>query len=279
LPLADVAGEYRASVPATKHARLAAEHGLKFAAWVKDHRPGVETLQELDPAACRAYVPAIAGTSKTVANTVGDCARIYRVVAPLHGISTDPWRGIRIARDKSREPRGLTLDEAERLLAAATGEYRGAILVGIYTGLRYHDIAFLRWSEVHPDTIRLQPIKTTAHGIRVTVPIHRTLAAYLDGLERQGEFVFPELAATYEQRCTARRFSYARRDAGLPSDLTFHSLRHTVVTWMANARVSEDVRMRVVGHSNAATHSDYTHDDPEQRKAIDVLPELGRGSQ
>lgn len=272
MPLADVAAEYRAAVPETKHARLAGEHWLKFAAWVSAHRPGVETLQDLDPAACRAYVSAIAGTPKTVANTIGDCARIYRVVAPVQGISGDPWRGIRISREKSKAPRGLTVDEAERLLAAAKGQYRGAILVGLYTGLRYHDVAFLRWSEVHGKTIRLQPIKTSAHGIRVTVPIHPTLARYLASLDRDGEFVFPELASTYNQRCTARRFMYARRDAGLPPELTFHSLRHSVVTWMALAKVAEDVRMRVVGHSNAATHSDYTHDDAEQRAAIEALP-------
>ena len=62
------------------------------------------------------------------------------------------------------------------------------------------------------------------------------------------------------------------RAAGISHDgITFHSLRHTFVTRLADAGVPESVRRQLVGHSNAATHDRYDHSTDPARLAIDAL--------
>ena len=273
VPLDQAAALYAGQVVASTHTRKVASHWGQFARWCLAHRPGVADLQDVDVAVCRAFAAAQIGAAKTVANRVRDCARLWRVVAPLAGLAADPWRGMRLSVAAATPGRALTVAECDALLAATAGtEYHGAILVGLYTGLRYNDIAHLTWSEIGPEAIRLRPRKTQAHGIAVAIPLHPRLGAYLAALPRPGADVFPDLAESYLRRGTARRFMQACRAAGVPhKGITFHSLRHTFVTRLAEAGVPEDVRRRLAGHSNAVTHDRYAHDLEAQRAAIGRL--------
>ena len=57
---------------------------------------------------------------------------------------------------------------------------------------------------------------------------------------------------------------------------TFHSLRHSFSSALANAGISEEVRMRLTGHSSRDIHAHYTHLNIEPLKnAITMLPKLG----
>ena len=57
--------------------------------------------------------------------------------------------------------------------------------------------------------------------------------------------------------------------------LTFHSLRHTATSCLANEGVPEDIRMKVLGHSDKAVHAKYTHHDEKAlREAMTKLPKL-----
>ena len=58
-------------------------------------------------------------------------------------------------------------------------------------------------------------------------------------------------------------------------DRSFHPLRHTFNSWMANADVDRETRMRLTGHSTAEDNETYTHVEVEKmRRAVDVLPGL-----
>jgi len=57
---------------------------------------------------------------------------------------------------------------------------------------------------------------------------------------------------------------------------SFHSLRHFFSTILANNNVSEEVRMRLTGHTTRDVHQKYTHHEFEVfQAAIGVLPRLG----
>jgi integrase len=57
---------------------------------------------------------------------------------------------------------------------------------------------------------------------------------------------------------------------------SFHSLRHSFSTLLANSGVAEDVRMRLTGHTTRSVHQKYTHHDLEVfQAAIGVLPRVG----
>jgi integrase len=49
--------------------------------------------------------------------------------------------------------------------------------------------------------------------------------------------------------------------------LTFHSLRHSFSSTMANAGVAEEVRMKLAGHSTREVDAKYTHHELYERAA------------
>ena len=93
-----------------------------------------------------------------------------------------------------------------------------------------------------------------------------------------GAWVFPWRAAHPQRHSLAGgdcRFADILRDAGIVANggerISFHCLRHTFVTRLAEAGVAQDVRMRLAGRTEASTSDLYTHDDAAARTAIAAL--------
>jgi integrase len=59
--------------------------------------------------------------------------------------------------------------------------------------------------------------------------------------------------------------------------LSFHSLRHSFNSGMANAGVSQEVRQRLTGHASPEMNKVYTHHELEPlRAAIGTLPSIAQ---
>lgn len=89
----------------------------------------------------------------------------------------------------------FTEAETALLLAAAEGEWKTLLLVGIYTGLRLGDCAGIKWANIDlGGTITLTMQKT---GKEITIPTHPALLAHFERLastDSPEEFVMPTLA-------------------------------------------------------------------------------------
>ena len=58
---------------------------------------------------------------------------------------------------------------------------------------------------------------------------------------------------------------------------TFHSLRHTFVSQLANSGVASEIRQKLVGHSDFGVHKRYTrHELQVFRDAVARIPSLNR---
>jgi site-specific recombinase XerD len=56
---------------------------------------------------------------------------------------------------------------------------------------------------------------------------------------------------------------------------TFHSLRHSFVSELANAGMAPDVRQLLAGHSDDRSHAVYTHTQLDTlRAAVQKLPSI-----
>ena len=56
---------------------------------------------------------------------------------------------------------------------------------------------------------------------------------------------------------------------------TFHALRHSFTSALANAEVAPELRMKLTGHSSEAIHRGYTHHELALlRSAVAKLPSL-----
>jgi integrase len=176
-------------------------------------------------------------------------------------------------------------------------EWRGAILYAYFTGARLQDVANVTWSAIDlpAKTITYRAKKT---GKLVTIPIHPELENYLLELAAPDSgkaFVFPKLAGrgTGGRSGLSMTFSRIMARAHVAGEvmhkpkkggrgrtvrtLTFHSLRHSFNSAMANAGVSQEIRMKLTGHVSAEMNKGYTQHELEPlRAAVRAIPSIGR---
>ena len=66
-----------------------------------------------------------------------------------------------------------------------------------------------------------------------------------------------------------------RSQAREASELSFHSLRHSAVTMLKAAGVSDFITREIVGHESAAVSRQYTHlTTDDKRSAMQRLPDV-----
>jgi integrase len=59
------------------------------------------------------------------------------------------------------------------------------------------------------------------------------------------------------------------------SSLSFHSLRHSFVSALANAGVAPDLRQKLAGHTDSKSHARYSHHEVDiMRAAVAQVPSL-----
>jgi integrase len=189
----------------------------------------------------------------------------------------------------ARQP--FTAQQVNDILDAADEHWEGVILFGYHTALRLRDITELDWSSVHGDILQVTPRKTKRLKKSLIIPLHPDLQAWLKERKVKTGPVFPTLTGrpTGGKSALSGMFAALMADAKVVGDslregkgrgrrtnsLSFHSLRHSCVSTMANAGVSKELRQVLSGHSDDASHKRYTHHELEQlRAAIAKVPSL-----
>jgi integrase len=191
--------------------------------------------------------------------------------------------------------RSFTIAELQRLLAVADSEWASLIKVGLYSGGRFGDIALLRWANVdfERSELRFTARKT---GKAACIPIVGPLRDHLLSLPSSDDpraFLHPRSAEIWERRrnCASlsQQFGELLEQAGLrvertrepgsrrcrPHELSFHSLRHTAVSFLKDAGIPQATVMELVGHSSAEISALYTHVGRESlERAAASLPAL-----
>jgi len=121
-----------------------------------------------------------------------------------------------------------------------------AFMLALWTGQRQGDLLKLPWSEYNGVRVRLKQSKT---GARVTVPIGQPLKVLLDAAKRKAITVLAAEAGTsWTESGFRASWRTACEKAGV-TGLTFHDLRGTAVTRLAQAGCSEAEIATITGHS------------------------------
>ena len=302
MPLADVWLEYVKSPRRNELAKatLDSKRGvwMHFARWMEHFYLPVKDLSGVTQDMVAEYLLCLRAElcASTYNARVCVLREIFRVLANKAGLGDDPWEGVRLRPDDSHSRRELTMDELKRLLAAACKhgeEWHKLILIGIYTGLRLGDCCRLDWASINAarGVIQLVPSKTKrhAHGRPVTIPVHPTLGAALASKLANAGPVLPMIAELYE-RARSRvsdRLAAIFKAANIVTSIriegrkrrtpeaTFHSLRHTFVSFAANAGVPLHIMQSIVGHESTAMTRHYYHENIDALKsAVAAIPTL-----
>ncbi len=193
----------------------------------------------------------------------------------------------------TRKP--FTLQEVKSLINhAPSDDWRGLILMGAFTGLRLTDCAQLPWDAVNlkKGEIVTMPSKTKRKRTIVRIPLHPSLASFLSSRPTPIDNtapVFPELAVQsgpgrnglsiqfteIMDKANVSRGKASTTGGRSSYERSFHSLRHTLTSWLADSNVSPEIRMEIIGHKSQDVHSLYTHlGDETLQNAMSGVPGL-----
>lgn len=197
-------------------------------------------------------------------------------------ITTNAAKSVRpLPTTDSTERAPFTAEEVRKLMEkASSDEWRGLILIAAHTGLRMGDVLKLSSDNIDGSDLIIRPEKTARSRKVIRVPMTPPVVAWIG--EKKGAFF-----STLSQRTTSTHSTnFARlmdkaeieREVKLPGGIaarrSFHSLRHSFTSWLAEADVHSDIRRKLTGHSSSGVHDLYTHYDESLKRAIEELPDL-----
>ncbi len=175
----------------------------------------------------------------------------------------------------------LTVDEADRLVAAAKDEWRAMILVALRTGLRQGELLGLRWDDLDLVAGRLTVRRNIVRG-RVgppksgkprEVPLSPEAVAVLKSHRHlRGEPVFCSLGGRplTKGECKHPLWSACKR-AGL-RQIGWHVLRHTFASHLVMRGAPLKAIQELLGHATITMTMRYAHLAPEvTRDAVRLL--------
>lgn len=181
----------------------------------------------------------------------------------------------------------FTIQEIRAMLdhKDTSDEWKGVITIAAHTGLRMGDVVKLNSDDIQDGRIVIVPQKTKRKENNL-VKIPLTPACYQWIGEKKGQF-FPRLRTQSTPLCSTQ-FARIMEKSGVAKEITlagnasgglkaarsFHSLRHTFASLLADADVHADVRQKLTGHSSSKIHAKYTHHDEALDRAVATLPAL-----
>jgi integrase len=164
-------------------------------------------------------------------------------------------RGLTLYRPPERVERLYHADRSEKIwteqnvaafMAVASEPLQRALVLALETGQRQGDLLLLPWSAYDGAWIRLRQSKT---GRAVNIPVTRRLRAVLENTPRSATVILTNKRGIAWQGNRFRKaWGDATRKAGI-TDRTFHDLRGTAVTRLAEAECSHAEIAAITGHS------------------------------
>jgi integrase len=222
----------------------------------------------------------------SVHKTVGVLRQVLAMAVDDNRLVMNPVDGVELPSVQAAEQRFLTHEELHAL-AEASGAHRPLVYVLGTCGLRFGEVAELRWRDVDLGNLRVRISRsvTLVEGVFVVgTPKNgkaRTVSvpAFVADLLRPGDpgaLVFPDSAGGYMRGSNVRRrwWSQAVASAGLfPRTVTdaagkqtvlfdfkLHELRHTAASLAIQAGANIKALQNMLGHESAGLTLDrYGH--------------------
>jgi integrase len=176
----------------------------------------------------------------------------------------------------------LTSNQATRLLEAAKRDQNpqiyAFILIGLRTGMRKSEILSMRREHVHLERreIDIPVAKAGARTQPISADLSAFLSDYMGALPAGTAWLFPSVGAKLGHTVDVRKaFVRVVTAAGLdPTQVVRHTLRHTAITHLVQARVDLPTVKRISGHKTTAMVERYAHQSGAHiSEAMDRLDE------
>lgn len=179
----------------------------------------------------------------------------------------DPTYELRRPRTPKSLPRPLTDEQVATALEAAVGPVHTYLLLGLYAGLRSHEIGKVRGEDVSPDGLYVVGKGNKA----ATLPTHPLIWAAAQDYPRHGWW-FPTWSRAGHATASGVTGAVTRLFASLGIEGSVHRCRHTYGTRLVRAGNNLRVVQELMRHESLTTTQVYTEvADAEKRSAIASL--------
>jgi integrase len=218
-------------------------------------------------------------------------------------ILSNPVQAVtKLPNTMSEERQPFTDEQVSELLDVADLEWQGMILFGYHTGARLTDIANFTRANLDQKILRFRDQKTSHRKQRASeretfVVMAQDLLDYINNMPLAMQInapLFPSLHGRKSGSAGGLSNAFARLlvKAGIDrgqgdtkkglgrrfSALSFHSLRHTMISRLANSDAPEAVTKAMSGHSTDEAHRRYVHLDAEaQARVVAKAPCIWKG--
>lgn len=180
-------------------------------------------------------------------------------------VAVDPTAGIAPPRRPRSKPRPLSVSEARLVLDAADGDLRAHLMLGLFAGLRAHEIAKFSGEDITEDAIYV--FGKGAQG--ATLPTHPALWALAQTYPRTGWWFPSERTPAGHIIAETVTGRVSRHFAALGVVGSCHRNRHTYGTTLLRGGANLRVVQELMRHSKLETTAFYLGvDETEKRRAI-----------
>ncbi|MFZ2655612.1 MAG: site-specific integrase [Victivallales bacterium] len=260
---------------------------------IKDIAPNRLYLDDITKEDAEKYLQTLTNLTPNTYNKIIRTLRgVFKVLWIDRPQNENPFYTFKSRTDIPTSHRELTLTELKDVCGKAEGELRVLLAIGAYTGLRLKDAALLQWQNISfaQDRITVIPAKTSRKNKIAKIPLHYDLKAILletYTTDKTG-YVLPEISANYLKDPTrvTNMIQAHFKTCGIETQQKtegkkaicvagYHSLRHSLVSTLANSGTAQALTMELVGHGSPQIHRIYTHGDQGAlNKAVNSMPSL-----
>jgi integrase/recombinase XerD len=245
---------------------------LQLAAFLSDRDTSLEAASAAD---IRDFLAGGRWQASTRARKTAAIRSFYRERLLAGLAASDPSRTLSSPRSESELPRVLTVDQVARLLVAPKATPGGlrdrALLETIYgAGLRASEVLALRMQDIDLD---VGFVRTVGKGDKErVVPLGSKAIESLRMYQERGRPLLggpgtlkaPELFLNNRGRRLSRQGLHLiikryAREAGLPDDISAHTLRHSFATHLLEGGADLRAVQEMLGHADLSTTQIYTH--------------------
>ena len=271
----------------------------EFMDCIKINNPSAKTMIDITEGDAEAYAISINTMLPNIYNKrIGSLKLIFKVLKRQSGLNENPFDLIKRKTLKTESKKEFTSEQLIKVFQSVDKKYSFSIphhedvkilfRVGTYTGMRLKDCCLLETAKINleKNTIAVKPYKTEKANTRVIIPIHADLRILLENVDKKQKYVMPDLADRYKRnpsgvcRTNNKIIWHAIGETmtvgQLPKRIKgygFHSLRHSFVSFCANAGVPLAIVQEIVGHNNVAVTHVYSHLSLESlREAVNAIP-------
>ena len=233
-------------------------------------------------------------SNETINHIIFLCGAIFEYMVDSDVIAKNPVKKVNKMPKETKESVFLTAEECNKLFEVAKVKNEKLYLVlltSIVTGMRQGEVLALTWDDIDFNSNTISVNKTYSKGVLGkpktnssirTVKISPKLAHLLKEHKLKARpsnlnLVFSNEAGNYidSRNLVNRFFKPCLKEAGL-KDITWHELRHSCITALAEEKVNLKSIQKQVGHSSEnTTLRIYTHaTEKMDSELVDALDKL-----